>query len=123
MNNLIHIARATAFAGLMTGCIVWSAAAFAADSDAVPTGAIALHGADFTSPRAVAHLKRQVRHVAMDICAPSAVGRTFMSPSEQACYETAVNDGLKQIDGRQQQALRDRSVRLAAASTTGNSSN
>jgi UrcA family protein len=123
MNNLIHIARAAALAGVMTGCIVWSAAAFAADSDALPQGIVAVHGADFTSPRAVAHLKRQVERVATNICLDQPADLGFVSRDERACYDTAVNDGLAQINRRQQQALRDRPVRLAASQANGASAN
>jgi UrcA family protein len=123
MNHLLQIARATAFAGLMTGCIVWSAAAFAADSDAPPQGRITVREVDFTSARAVAHLKQRLRHVAMDACMPNAGGRIVMTRDEQACYDTALKDGLAQIESRRQQALRERSVRLADTQTHGNSAN
>jgi UrcA family protein len=123
MNNLIHIARAAALAGVMTGCIVWSAAAFAADGDVVPQGKVAVHGADFTSPRDVAHLQRQVERVARNICLGQPGERGLVSHDQRVCYDTAVNDGLAQIASRQQQALRDRSVRLAASQADGASAN
>ncbi len=121
MNHLIAIARTATFAGLVATGLALSAPAFAADSDAPPQGTLTLHGADLTSPRAVAQLKRQLHHVAMTICTPNSGGRIFMSHDEQKCYDTAVNDGLAQINNRQQQALRDRTVRLAAAPTNATS--
>lgn len=121
MNRLTHIARATAFAGLISGCVAMSAPAFAAEDGVLPQGTLSLRGADFTSAPAVARLKRHLRHVAMDICTANAGNPRFMDPSEQACYDTALKDGLAQIDSRQQQAQqqigRDPTVRLANTST------
>lgn len=113
MNPLINIARSSALAGLMAAGVALSVPAFAADADGLPQGTIALHGADFASPRAVAHVTRQLRLVATNICTAPANGQIFMSSDQRACYDTAMKDGLAQIATRQQQALRDRAVRLA----------
>ncbi len=113
MIRLFHIARTTAVAGLVFGSIALSAPALAADGDALPHGALVISGTDFTSPDAVARLKRKLNRIAKDICGAQSSGGIIMSRSEQACYDTAVTDGLAQIDSRQQQAIRDRTVRLA----------
>ncbi len=113
MNRLITIARAAALAGLCSGCVVWSAASFAADYDAVPHGTMALHGADFASPVVVARLKHRLDRIATDMCMGDTGSQNYTSRSERACYDTAVKDGLAQIASRQQQAMRERTVRLA----------
>ena len=122
MIPLMNIARAAALAGLVSGCIALSAPAFAADNDTPPSGAVAVNGTDFTSPRAVAHLKGRVRRVAMDICVPNSGGRIPMSLDEQRCYQTAVKDGFSQIASRHEQALlgHDHAVQLAATRASAN---
>jgi UrcA family protein len=115
MSHLTTLARAAAFAGLVSGCVALSAPAFAQDADALPQGALVIRGVDFTSPKAVAHLKRRLDHLAMNICTPQSSGHTFLSHDEQACYDTALKNGLAQIDSHQEQAMRDQAQKLAVA--------
>jgi UrcA family protein len=114
MTVWIDTARAAAVSAITLASVALAAPALAADDNALPQAAMIVHDADFASPRAVAHLKRHLRHVAMTACVPNASSQMFLSRSEQACYQTALQDGLRQIDSRQQ-AIRDRTVRLADA--------
>ena len=119
MNDMLKIARTAAIAA----SLALTAPAFAAETDSPPQATVALHGADLTSPRAVAQLKHRLHRVAMDICTPHASGSIFLSRDERECYDTAMHSGLAQIDSRQQQAIRDRAVRLADTSASGRAVN
>lgn len=109
-------ARTGALIALASGLLAITAPAFAAQNDDVlPQGTLNVAGTDFTSAKAVAHLKTRVRHIAFAICVPSGNNMVAMAPDERKCYDTALNSGLAQIASKQQQALRGTTVDMASA--------
>ena len=119
MISLNTSARLSLVAALAAGCFAMSTPATAADLDAAPQGALFIHGVDFSSPRAVARLKRQLQRVATQICVPDSGSRmlTPRTSDEQVCYTTAMKDGLAQIDSRAEQAMRVQASTLAVSNT------
>ncbi len=123
MIRLNTLARTSILAGLVTGGLALSAPAFAADDDAPPHAAMSVKGVDFTSPHAIEHLKHQLKRVAQGICMPNTSGHVLYSPDELACYAAAVKNGMAQIDSREQEAVRDHTIRFAASRADATSAN
>ncbi len=110
------IARTSVLIALASSLLAITAPAFAAQNDdALPQGTLNVAGTDFTSAKAVDHLKARVRHVAFAICVPNGNSAFAMAPDERKCYDTALNSGLTQIASKQQQALRATTVNMASA--------
>jgi UrcA family protein len=109
-------ARTGALIALASGLLAITAPAFAAQNDDVlPQGTLNVAGTDFTSAKAVDHLKARVRRIAFEICVPNGNSSFAMAPDERKCYDTALNSGLTQIASKQQQALRATTVNMASA--------
>jgi UrcA family protein len=117
MTNTTKFARTSVLIALASSLLAIAAPAFAASDDAVPQGTLNVAGTDFTSAKAVDHLKVRVRRIAYEICVPNGNGAAIMAPDERKCVETAVNNGLAQIASKQQQALRGTTVNMASAQT------
>jgi UrcA family protein len=111
------IARTSALIALASSLLAITAPAFAANDDALPQGTLNVAGTDFTSAKAVDHLKARVRRMAYEICVPNGTGAAIMAPDERKCVETALNSGLTQIASKQEQALRGATVNMASAQT------
>jgi UrcA family protein len=111
-------ARTSVLIALASSLLAITAPAFAAQNDdAVPQGTLNVAGTDFTSAKAVDHLKARVRRMAYEICVPNSNGAAIMAPDERKCVETAVNNGFAEIASKQQQALRATTVNMASAQT------
>jgi UrcA family protein len=115
-------ARTTVLLAVASGLLAMTAPAFAQSDDAVPQGKLNVAGTDFTSAKAVDHLKARVRRLAFEICVPNGNSAITMAADERKCYETAVNNGLAEIASKQQQALRATTVDVASAQTETHSS-
>jgi UrcA family protein len=116
MTNTTKFARTSALIALASSLLAITAPAFAASNDdPLPQGTVNIAGTDFTSVKAVDHLKARVRRVAFEICVPNASGAVIMAPDERKCYETALTNGLTQIASKQQEALRATTVNMASA--------
>lgn len=113
MTTTTSFARTSVIA-FASGLIALATPAFAAAADdALPQTAVNVAHTDFTSAKAIGHLKAQVRRAAFKICVPD--GNVMTMPADQRkCYETAVNGGLAQIASRQEQALRSTTVNVAS---------
>ncbi len=115
MTNTTKFARTSVLIALASSLLAITAPAFAASDDAVPQGTLNVAGTDFTSAKAVDHLKARVRRIAFEICVPNGNSSFAMAPDERKCYDTALNSGLTQIASKQQQALRATTVNMASA--------
>lgn len=90
--------------------------AFAAAGDDLPPQArLNIAGTDFTSLKAVAHLKSRVNRTAIEVCASDWDRKRMMTSEESRCYDKALNNGMAQIEFRRQDALRKTTVNMAVA--------
>ncbi len=115
MTPSITIARPALFT-VAAGLFALTAPAVAAPvDDALPQGTLNIAGTDFTSAKAVDHLKARVRRMAYQICVPDGSSRLPIPTDQSKCVDTAISNGLAQIAGKQEQALRAITVTVAAA--------
>lgn len=91
------------------------AMAYAAGDDVVPQATLHAAGTDFTSSQSVTSLKRKLRQTAYHICSPNWDGKTILSGDERKCYDTALHNGMAQIDSKQMEARRQTTTDMASA--------
>ena len=115
MTRLTTIVRASVLLAVASGILAATPPAFAAGNEDVPQAKLNVAGVDFTSPKAVAHLKTEVRHTALEVCGYDWTDKGAMSIDTRKCYDAALQGGFAQIDSKQQQALRDNAVKMASA--------
>lgn len=116
MTRFITIARTSTLIAVASSLLAMTAPAFAAPSDdSLPQGTLNVAGIDFTSPKAVAHLKARVRHLAFDICVPDGDARQPLTTDRRECLATAIRNGLAAVDTKQELAMRNKPVDVAAA--------
>ena len=116
MTRFIKLSHASALLLGAAGCIALTPSAFAASSDdPVPQTRLSVAGTDFTSQSSVAHLKIRLRHAAIAVCAPDWDGRQLLAVDERRCYDKAVDNGLAQVESKQQDAMRKATVNMADA--------
>lgn len=122
MTNTTKIARTPAFRtgallALASGLLAFAAPAFAQNDDVVPQSKLNVASTDFTSAKAVDHLKARVRRVAFQICVPDGQSLAPIPADQRKCINTAMHNGMAQIDSKQQQAMRATTVNMASAQT------
>lgn len=116
MTHFTMIARTTTLLAVASGLLAVTAPAFAAPTeDALPQGKLNVAGTDFTSVKAVNHLKARVRRIAFEICVPDGNRSVVLATDQQKCYDTAIQNGLAQIASKQEQAQRATTVNMASA--------
>jgi UrcA family protein len=115
MTRLTNLARASVLLALASSALALTPAAFAAADDDLPQARLNITGTDLTSAKSVAHLKSRVRHTAFDICAPDWDGKSLMSMDQRKCYDTALQNGMAQIESKRLEALRKTSPDMASA--------
>ena len=112
-------APALALAAFASAALTLTPPAFASTQpaltdDGVPQATLNVAGVDFTSAKAVAHVKNQVRRTARAICAPDSDG-TPLTTDQRKCIDTALHTGFAQVDSKNMAALRRTSTDVAAA--------
>ena len=119
MTHFTTIARTGTLIAIASSLLALTAPAFAApiDEDALPQATLNVAGTDFTSAKAVDHLKARVRRTALEICVPDGDTRMPMATDQRQCYNTAIRNGLAQIESKQQLAMRKTTVNVASAQT------
>ena len=116
MNRFTKLSHTATLLVISLVCITLTPAAFAAaDEDPVPQVRLSAAGTDFTSPASIAHLRSRLRHAAIAICTPNWDGRRMLATDERQCYDTALTNGMAQVESRHQEALRKTTVNMAAA--------
>lgn len=92
MTMTFPIARAATLALIASGFVAAAPVAHAAN-DKLPSAEIDISKVDFTSPRSVDHLARQVRHVAEAICPADGHYEPGLNSDQRACYTAVIISG------------------------------
>ena len=115
MTKTFSNVRIAAVALLVSGFVAVAPAAHAADEGTLPSFQLKISATDFSSPTSVDHLVRRVRHLALNVCTEDSPYQQGLNAEQRTCYDTAVKNGLAQIEARQQEAMRATSVHMASA--------
>ena len=100
---------------IASGLVALSAPAQAADDDQLPQGELNVSRIDFASSTAVDQVIKRLHRLAFAICAPNHFLDATTVNAERDFYDTAVRNGMAQIDMRHQLALRSSPRHVAAA--------